>query len=288
MSKKIVLISAFIFLSLALLSFYQGFTFYDSKLHVVFCDVGQGDAIYIRTPKAFDILVDGGPDERVLSCLSNNMPFWDRKVDLIILTHPHADHLVGLIAVLKRYSVSSFATEKLDNDTASFGELKRLLQEKHILPQYLSAGQKVRLPDGVVLTIIGPTASFLQKTSPLGKIGESKEFASLETLISYDTFRLVLTGDSQKEELQEAIDNGFVSSVDVLQVPHHGSKTGLTEDIIERLYPKLAVISVGKNKYGHPSKEITKMLSQKDIKILRTDEGGDIEIVSDGKKFLLY
>lgn len=286
MRKKAVLISTFIFFSLAFLGFYQWWHFFDGKLHITFCDAGQGDAIYIRTPKSFDILVDGGPDDKVLSCLGKHMPFWDRTIDIVILTHPHADHLIGLISVLQRYQVMSFATEKLENDTLVFKELNKLLQDKHISTRYFLAGQRVRLPDKVFLTIVGPTRSFLQKTSPGGKIGESKEFGSLETLVSYETFQLLLTGDSQAEELQEAIDTGYLTGVNVLQVPHHGSKTGLTDNIIKTLYPKLAIISVGKNKYGHPTREIIGKLGSMGVKILRTDTHGDIEIVSDGKSYL--
>ena len=118
--KKVFAIGIVAFVSLGVFSFYQWFKFFDGKLHIVFCDVGQGDAIYIRTPKAFDILVDGGPDDSILSCLSNHMPFWDRKIDLVILTHPHADHLNGLIPLLQNSQGRSFATESLTNYTLVF------------------------------------------------------------------------------------------------------------------------------------------------------------------------
>ena len=87
---------------------YQNITYNDKKLHVVICDVGQGDAIFIRTPSGSDILIDGGPDDSVLACLGKHMPFWDRTLEIMILTHPHADHLTGLIDVSKSYSVSAW------------------------------------------------------------------------------------------------------------------------------------------------------------------------------------
>ncbi|MBI2430514.1 MAG: MBL fold metallo-hydrolase [Candidatus Levybacteria bacterium] len=279
MRKKVVLISIVAVFSLTAISTYQYFRFFDGKLHLVFCNVGQGDAIYIRTPKQIDILVDGGPDEKVLSCLANHMPFWDRQIDLVVLTHPHADHIIGLLSVLKRYQVMSFATEELENDTVVFIELTNLLKEKKISQKYLSAGNRVKIKDGVMLNIVSPTKNFLRQTSPDGKIVESGEFGSLAMLLSYNEFDLLLTGDSQASQLETV-----QSSVDVLQVPHHGSKTGLTEDIIQVLYPKLAVISVGKNNYGHPNREIIGKLEKVGSKILRTDKNGDIEIVSDGKR----
>lgn len=295
MKIKIVFIGLYALFSLAAVFVYQQAKFFDGKLHIIFCDVGQGDGIFIRTPKGTDILIDGGPNEAILSCLSSYMPFWDREIELVMLTHPHADHLGGLISVFKRYKVASFVTEKLENDTASFRDLRAKVDQQKLSPRYLLAGSKVKVGDGVVLSIVGPTASFLQKSSPGGTIGERSEFASIETLVSYGAFSTLLTGDSQAEELQEAIDIGYLNDIDVLQVPHHGSKTGLTDKIIQTLYPKLAVISVGKNKYGHPAPKTLEILRDKNIRILRTDlpagrqgERGDIEIVSDGKKFLLY
>lgn len=274
MVKKSIVLGIIAIFSLVGAFIWQWFVFSDGRLHVVFCNVGQGDAIYIRTPKGFDMLVDGGPNNAVVSCLNKHMPFWDRTIDIVLLTHPHSDHMAGFPAVFKEYKVSHFVTEKLDNDTDIF----RLVMQK-IKKRYVVAGNKIKTPDGVVFNFVGPTIEFLERTSPGGKIGESSEFASVETLVSYGKFRLLLTGDSQAGELGEAVQ----LPIDVLQVPHHGSKTGLTEKIIQTLYPRTAVISVGKNKYGHPSPQILEMLQKEKIKILRTDEVGDIEIVSDGK-----
>lgn len=279
MAKKIIIISLIAIISLFGLTLYQWQHFYDGNLHIVFCNVGQGDGIFVRTPKGTDILIDGGPDESILSCLGNHMPFWDKTLELIVLSHPHADHLNGLVSVIQRYNAISFASEKLENNTAGFKELKNVLQSKKIKQRYLFLGDKIKTPDGLVFNIVGPSNSFITKTSPNGIIGESGEFASLETLLSFGSFRLLLTGDSQVEEFNEA----NLSNISVLQVPHHGSKTGLNTEIIKRLYPKLAVISVGRNKYGHPNREIIGKLQEIGARVLRTDEKGDIEIVSDGK-----
>src|SRR3990170_7268003 len=98
-AKNLTLAIVFSFFVLVGILVYQYAKFNDGKVHIVFCDVGQGDAIFLRTPKGADILVDGGPNESVLACLSGHMPFWDRDLELVILTHPHADHLNGLISV---------------------------------------------------------------------------------------------------------------------------------------------------------------------------------------------
>ncbi|MBI2049702.1 MBL fold metallo-hydrolase [Candidatus Roizmanbacteria bacterium] len=280
--KKIFLITIIILLSLGSLFSFQAIQFGEGKLRLVFCDVGQGDAIFIRTPGNLDILVDGGPNDSVLTCLTNNMPFWDKTLELVILTHPHADHLNGLISVFENYEILEFATENLKNKTQGFKYLMDLIERENINMRFLYAGDKFRFKDGVALEIVGPTNEFLELTSPQGFIGESGEFASVETLIKYRDFSALLAGDSQARQLKDAIDKGYLTKTLVLQVPHHGSKSGLDSEILDILMPELAVISVGKNRYGHPNALITQLLKDKGIKTLRTDRDGEVKITSDG------
>lgn len=285
MAKAVItiFISLIALLSLAV---YQKITFDDGKLHVIFCDVGQGDSILLRTPKGLNILIDGGPDTRVLNCLSSHTPFWDRTIELMILTHPHTDHFVGLMDVLKRYSVLYFGSEKLGSDSLAFQAMTTLVSKNKLIIRSLFANDTMHTNDGLRLRVLSPTARLLESTSPNGLIGESKEFASLITLVSFGSVNFLLTGDSQSPALQEAITDIGDLHIDVLQVPHHGSKTGLTREILDVIDAKLAVISVGKNnRYGHPAQDILKMLREKGIKISRTDEVGEVEIVSDGKKW---
>mgnify|MGYP001618356405 CR=1 FL=1 len=105
---------------LLIFAIYQFISFSDKKLHIVFCSVGQGDAILIRTPEGSDILVDGGPDESVSNCLSRHMPLWDRTIEVVYLTHPDADHLTGLIQVIKTYNVKYFGTSDAPKETLVF------------------------------------------------------------------------------------------------------------------------------------------------------------------------
>ncbi|MBI4079129.1 MAG: MBL fold metallo-hydrolase [Candidatus Levybacteria bacterium] len=300
--KLIVAVAAVLLFVLGGMFFYQQAAFSDGKLHVVFCDVGQGDAIFIRTPMGKDILVDGGPaspstsarpsrdgslggpNDSVLDCLASHMPFWDRDIELMFLSHPHEDHLAGLISVIERYSVKAFATEKLWNKTAGFAALQDAVSKEPLKTQYLLAGDSIKTKDGVTIKALGPSQSYLDQTSPGGIIGEKGEFASLVLLVSYGSFDALLTGDSQAEGIDEAT-TSLTQAVDVLQVPHHGSKTGLTSSLVTKINPKLAIISVGKNKYGHPSAQALKILGDLDIKILRTDQNRSIQITSDGKTF---
>jgi competence protein ComEC len=282
--KKILFFVLIMGFGLCSLIIYQYFHFNDGKLHVVFCDVGQGDATLIITPNHKYILVDSGPDKRILDCLSRSMPFWQRTIDLAILTHPHSDHYSGYYYVLQRYNITHFVTENLNNKTAGFGELIRIIKDRKIPLQYVSAGDKWRIGE-VTLTVAGPTKEFLNTTSPGGFIGEGKEFASVITKVSYGKFSALLTGDSQVSGLMDATDH-ILQTISVLQVPHHGSSSGLDEHILKNFQPQLAVISVGKNNYGHPTNYALQLLQEKGIKILRTDQQGSIEVVSDGRQLL--
>lgn len=267
-------------------SIYQYVKFNDGRLHIIFCNVGQGDGIFIRTAKGLDIIVDSGPDDSILSCLSSHMPFWDRTIELSFLTHPHEDHMRGFISIFRRYKVLNFASEALSNDTVLYREVGKEIQKSKIKSQNLIAGDRFKISDGLSIKVVGPSKEFLEKTSPNGRIGESREFASLELLVSFGRFNALLTGDSQIEELNEALP--FLSRVDVFQIPHHGSKYGTDSKFLSLISPKLAIISVGKNKYGHPAKEVIKILRDLEmkqslrpdgLKFLRTDEHGDIEII---------
>ncbi len=284
--KKIIFVTCALGFFILLVFVYQKIKFDDGKLHLVVCDVGQGDGIFIRTPGGSDILVDGGPDDSILKCLSNHMPFWDRKIELMLLSHPHADHMAGMVSILNSYQVSAFATEKLSNTTVIDKKLAKILETKNLKTQYIYAGDSFQVQDGLSFKILGPSKEFIERTSPNGKIGETKEFASLISLVSFEEFNLILTGDSQTEGLKEAL-GGNLGSIEIFQVPHHGSKYGMDLEILDILKPKLAVISVGKNNYGHPTKFILDLLSEFNIKTLRTDQHGEVEIISDGKSFAI-
>ena len=263
----------------------QNYKYNDGLLHVVFCNVGQGDAVFIRSAKGKTILFDAGPNDAVLSCLSSHMPFWERTISLMILSHPHADHFRGLFSLLERYSLGEFGSEELVNNIAEYKAIDEMISNKHIRRRHLLRGDTYRLSNDLVVQILGPTKEFLTSTSPTGNIGERSEFASLVVMVSYENISILLTGDTQNEQLLDDILSSSNKTIDILQVPHHGSATGLTQEIVQQLDPKVAVISVGNNRYGHPSKKTIEILRDKNIKILRTDKYGDIEIVSDGKRW---
>jgi len=279
--RRIVFFISVILLILGAVCLWQRAIFFDGKLHVVFCDVGQGDGIFIRTPQASNIIVDGGPDDKILSCIAKHTPFWERTIHVAVVSHPHADHFQGFIPLLDSYTIKAFATEKLTNNTVGYKQLLTLLETKRVPIQYVFAGDSIKTKDGVVLKVLGPTQAYLDKTSSSGVIGESKEFASLIVYVTYGDSSILLTGDSQVSGLLEAFEQ-VTPHVAVFQLPHHGSKTGVSEELFNKIHPSIGIISVGKNNYGHPSKETLQILNKFTIPYLRTDQKGDIELVLDG------
>jgi len=262
------------------LFFYDQSKFNDGKLHVVFCNVGQGDATFIRTPRGTDILIDGGPDDSVLNCLTNHMPFWDRTIEVVFLTHPHADHLNGVLSTLKRYNVIHYVRQKGEISSDLAKAEKAILADKKLSAKLFAKGDSLKIKDGVEFFTLWP--------EKLPLILNEKDLDvngySLIELVQYGKFKILITGDAPSSAQDKAVIG--VGQISVLRIAHHGSKTGLDDKILGELSPDLAVISVGaKNRYGHPSPKILELLKRFGIKTLRTDQDGEIEIVSDGKEW---
>lgn len=269
--KKIFLIGSFLLFLLGCVLIYQNITYNDKKLHVVICDVGQGDSIFVRTPNGSDILIDGGPDDSVLNCLGKHMPFWDRTLEIVILTHPDADHVTGLIDVIKRYKLIHFYTSDVKTETAVYAQFLKTLEQYKIKQNYLWQGDKFKFTDGLSFETLWPTREWK---------GLTTNSFSVTELLTYKNFKVFLTGDLDAEQVSEI--SSLVGDIDFLKIPHHGSRFGLTADIINILSPEMAVISVGKNSYGHPTQFILDLLKSANINTFRTDQLGDIKIVSDG------
>ena len=266
------------------------FSLPDGKLHVVFCNVGQGDAAYIRFPDGRDMVIDGGPDDRILQCLGKHMPFWDRHIDIVALSHPQKDHLQGLISVFNRYTVDYFMHSNIDNKSQGYLDLTSLIKAHHIPVELMMRGDVVRIGT-MLLSMIWPSLEQIAKgqevkSNVLGaSVGDLNDY-SLVFDLRYGTFDVVFPGDADSHvEAKYSGLQAFKDPIEVLKVPHHGSKTGMTRQFVDWIRPQLAVISVGKNSYGHPSKEAVDMLQSVNSKVLRTDEKGDIEVISDGKEW---
>jgi len=287
--KKGYIVSGIITGCLLLVTFFSQLP--DGKLHVVFCNVGQGDAAYIKFPSGEDMLIDGGPGgktPKVLGCLGKHMPLFDRTIDIVVLTHPQEDHLGGLQEVLKRYEVKNFVHSDVGNTTEGYEAIQTLIKDKRITDRIVAEGENITI-GATTISVIWPQELFLSEKKASNVLGVSNvNDASVVLKVSYGTFDVLFPGDADSHVDGDLTKVPLLDSdkIEILKVPHHGSKTGMTEGFYQWLGPiKLAVISVGKNMYGHPSEETISRLEKDGIEVLRTDKEGNIELVSDGKSW---
>ncbi|MGI8586972.1 MAG: ComEC/Rec2 family competence protein [Chloroflexia bacterium] len=254
----------------------------DGLLHFWALDVGQGDALLIGTPGGHDVLVDGGPDPAVTATrLGQHMPFWQRDISMVILTHPHEDHISGLIEVLKRYRVDSVLETPFEQGNQALeNEWHGQLALAHTSVTYAEDGQTVAVEPGLSLHVLYPPAQLLSGTH--SDINNS----SVVVRLDYGSVRMLLTGDVETEAVHELLarERGALHA-QVLKVPHHGSSTGLSPDLLAAVAPSVAVISVGRgNLYGHPAPSTLNLLRQAGVPTYRTDEHGTVEVLSDGRQ----
>jgi len=260
----------FSFFSFMIIFFVFLSSFFDERTKIVFCNVGQGDAAYIRIRNKIDVLIDAGPDKSVLSCLGKYMPFWDRKIELAFLSHPNNDHYNGYFFIADRYKIDKFITV----DTASLIVSKTY---KKLLQKILN--KKIKIEEAVAGKIIWPGFNILWPPKNFASNNDN-DFSSV---ILFDG--VLFTGDASPFVLGR-LSHSTIGKVDILKVPHHGSKNGLIKKFLDLADPLVAVISVGKNNsYGHPHQKILDMLKAKNVKIRRTDEEGDITFKIPSSKF---
>jgi competence protein ComEC len=246
-------------------------------LELMVFDIGQGDAIFITASNGNQVLVDGGPTDAVLGKLGGAMPFWDRSIDVVVLTHPHADHLAGLIAVLRRYDVGMVLESGADYSTPEYREWRALLEQKRVPVITAHSGQVLRLAPQTELDVLAPIKSFA------GMSPKNVHDAMVVMRLVHASSSALLTGDAEKSLEYDLLFSGVPLASDILKAGHHGSKTSTSEDFVRAVAPRYAVISVGrKNRYGHPYQQTLDTLEKLHISVLRTDQDGDVRFVSEG------
>jgi len=248
-------------------------------LEVNFFNIGQGDAILIKTPKRYKILIDGGPDRTILKKLDKEISFYDRSLDLIILTHPEKDHISGLIDVLKKYKVKNILWTGILRDTLEWKEWNDLINKEKAQVRIAYFGQRIIFKnsnDYIYIDILNPFDNIE------GKAFKNSNETSIVSHLLFKNISFLFTGDIGESTENTLIDKNIKS--DVLKVPHHGSKYSSSEYFLEKVLPQVAVIQVGKNKYGHPHRDVLARFKKFDIQVLRNDIDGDIKIFSDGDK----
>lgn len=229
------------------------------KVKIIFCDVGQGDA-FLAIYQNQQLLIDAGPNnKKVLDCLENNMPFWDKKIETVIITHGDSDHNGGLSDILKYY------------------EIEQIIDSKKVKQFDL-------IRNNWMLFEVVNSPAFVKTTAGEG----DKNANSIAGILKFKNLSIFMAADIDIETEQRLVWQGVLrqgygtlgNGVDILKVSHHGSKNGTSQELLNILKPKLAVISVGeKNRFGHPTEEVLIRLKENGIKIKRTDELKNIKII---------
>lgn len=269
------------------------------KARMVMCDVGQGDAILIIKGNK-QVLIDGGPSsEKILSCLEQYIPFYDRTIELIVLTNTDFDHMQGLSSVVERYSVIEFVTSDGVHGGDALNKLTYQLVNAQIKVKGLERGDTIRVGevskgDGLELRVLWPPDAIAEYSAVFSDeiddtkreqiLGASAKRGNLNErsvvlLVLEDNKQILLMGDAGDQAEKELLLSGNLPDIDILKVGHHGSKYASSLEFLEKVRPELAVISVGvKNRYGHPTRETLGRLQQIGAQVQRTDTEGTIVI----------
>jgi competence protein ComEC len=253
----------------------------DDRLRVSFIDVGEGDAILIQRGNQ-QVLVDGGPSPQALAlALGQAMPFWDRTIELVVLTHPHADHLSGLLAILPRYRVEQAIYPELYYESPQYDEWLSLIAVRNVKATTAQAGQRINLGSDVVIDVLNP------KQPPLSGTESDIDNNGVVLRLSTSRVSFLLTADIFREAEFELIHGPTSLKSTVLKAAHHGADTSTSAEFLAATNPQIAVISVGDdNRFGHPSPQVVQRLEQKlgPENIYRTDCHGTIEFTTDGER----
>ena len=256
----------------------------DGALHVTVLDIGQGDAILVEAPGGATALIDGGPDpDLTLRRLGANLPFAGRRIDLLVLTHPHHDHLTGLVDVLGRFRVGGVLHAGIAFESPTYDRLLSDASMARVPVSLARTGQVLTLDATTSIEIIYPTAADAVAPLPEGDINNG----SVVMLLRHGGFTALLTGDAKEPIEATLLARGLLPTVDLLKVGHHGSKFSTIPALLDQVRPTVAVISAGiGNPYGHPATDtLARLAARPEIAVYRTDLDGDVEVVTDGSAY---
>jgi competence protein ComEC len=250
----------------------------ENKLKISFLDVGQGDAILIQSPSGQKALLDGGEDgDLLLTRLNEEFPWWQKKIDIMILSHPHSDHVRGLNSLFGRYQIGQAIGTGIFHDSSVYEAWLENIKNNKLTLKTVRAGEVIDLGAGATLKVLFPIDDLKEQT--INNLNNS----SLVLKLTYGQISFLLTGDAEEEVEKQLLDSGTDLSAQVLKVAHHGSSTATSDNFLKAVKPQLAVISVGKNNdFGHPHASTLNKLEASGAKILRTDQLGTIRLSADG------
>lgn len=242
------------------------------KIHYI--DVGQGDSILVEADGKY-LLIDAGPTASTQKLLTYLKKQNIRKLDYVIATHPHEDHIGGMSEIIKRYDIGEFYMPKKLTDTKVFENFIATLKAKNIKAVAAKAGMSFTLGGKAECSMLAPNSNSY----------ESLNDYSIVLMIKYDNSKFLFMGDAEKLSEKEILSKGYDVKCDVLKVGHHGSTSSSSKAFLDKASPKIAIISCGKNNdYGHPHKETLQELKKRNIQVYRTDIDGNIVLYSNGEK----
>ncbi|MBI2454130.1 MAG: MBL fold metallo-hydrolase [Parcubacteria group bacterium] len=267
LNKKIIL-GVLIFLTV--LIFWFVLEKENQKAAVIFLDVGQGDSQLILLLGDVQILIDAGPSANISAKLSQHLPFYDKDIELAILTHPHADHLRGFISIFKDYNVKSFMFSGANYESRVYADFMLALKSEGSKVYLARSGNAVSYQEIPILKILAPLRETWAKN--FKEIHESDIVSQLNLADK----KFLLMGDAEEELESALVTSNAITDVDVLKVGHHGSKTSTSENLLKIAKPEEAIIQVGRNSYGHPTPLVLDRLTQFGVKVFRNDQVGDV------------
>src|SRR3989344_1080486 len=244
----------------------------DGNLRLYYLNVGQGDGQLIKLPGGAKFLIDGGPNSGVINQLAGDLSNFDRYIDLVIVTHTDADHLSRLLDVVRRYKVGAVIWNGREGETDVWRSFVKAVNDKKIPVIVLGEGDKISYGESK-LDILAPAPEFLS--------GASNE-AAIITMLTSKNIKALFTSDATPA-VEARLEQKYDIKADILKVAHHGSRFSSTADFLNAVKPKVSVIQVGKNNYGHPTAEVLARLKDIGSSLYRNDINGAVEILVDGK-----
>ncbi|MDR7568277.1 MAG: DNA internalization-related competence protein ComEC/Rec2 [Armatimonadota bacterium] len=248
----------------------------DPRLRVVFLDVGSGDSIVVRGPWGRTLVVDGGPDGRALVRFLEREGV--RRVEVVILSHPHADHVAGLLPLLENFAVSAVVDAGYPHPAPPYQEFLRAVRRRGIAYRQARRGMTVWISEDVVARVLWPEDRFIGGRSPVNE-------NSVVIRLRYRERSVLLPGDVEENAEAALVRSGEDLRADVLKIPHQGSRTSSTEEFLREIAPRIAVLSVGaRNPFGHPHPQILRRYVRLGVRMYRTDEDGAVTVITDGRR----
>ncbi len=246
----------------------------NKQLAINFFDVGQGDSELVQAPNGQTLLIDGGPDNTVLRRLGEVLPWGQAKIDYVLLTHPHADHVTGLVAVLQKYKVGRVIMTGVSDTSPNYIQFLKILKQTQLPVALAVANQEFDLDD-VKFNILSPDHNLFDQA--VNDLNDS----SIVVKLTYGQVKVLFTGDAGAAVEKELLKNKIDLSADVLKVGHHGSDTASGQVFLQAVNPKWAIVSVAKvNQYGLPSQRIINRLARAGATVLQTADQGTIRFLA--------